>query len=98
VNYGSAYQSVKDFFDNSSKFRETSVELQKELVDLLPALRSLHVCFMKGNTDNRSGEETYGVETNTTWNEDLQYISDRWGCLFRVRWLIDLAESFEHQS
>jgi len=98
MNYEDAYQTVKEFFNNPKKFKETSAELQKDLVDLLPALRFLYVSFRNGNLDNRSGEETYGIKNNSTWNEDLEYISDRWGCAFRVRWMIDLAESFDPKS
>ncbi len=38
--------------------------------------------------DLRSGAETYGYDYGIMYN--LQYISDRWNCPFRVRWTLDL--------
>lgn len=42
--------------------------------------------------DDRSGEETYGYESEQSVLCDLAYISDRWICEFRLQWLIDLIE------
>jgi hypothetical protein len=40
--------------------------------------------------DLRSGAETYGYENDENTMYNLQYISDRWNCPFRVRWTLDL--------
>lgn len=40
--------------------------------------------------DLRSGAETYGYENEEGIMYNLQYISDRWNCPFRVRWTLDL--------
>ena len=41
----------------------------------------------KDEQDYRAGVETYGYEDNIYL--DLLYISDRWRCAFRLKWLID---------
>lgn len=40
--------------------------------------------------DYRSGKETYGYDDLESIQYSLSYISDRWKCAFRVRWLIEL--------
>ena len=39
--------------------------------------------------DYREGHETYGYQDI---QHDLRYISDRWNCAFRLKWLIDGIE------
>ena len=46
----------------------------------------------KETCDDRSGEETYGYESEQSVLYDLSYMSDRWLCEFRLQWLIDLIE------
>ena len=46
----------------------------------------------KATCDDRSGEETYGYESEESVLYDLGYISDRWICEFRLQWLIDLID------
>ena len=45
---------------------------------------------MDDDPDLRTGEETYGYED--VWDR-MEYISDRWNCSFRIRWLIDGIEN-----
>ena len=40
--------------------------------------------------DLRSGAETYGYKNDEHTMYNLQYISDRWNCTLRVRWILDL--------
>jgi len=40
--------------------------------------------------DLRSGAETYGYKNEEYIMYNLQYISDRWNCTLRVRWILDL--------
>jgi hypothetical protein len=40
--------------------------------------------------DYRPGVETYGYFDLEQIKLTLEYISDRWNCQFRVRWLLDL--------
>jgi hypothetical protein len=45
---------------------------------------------LKDEQDYRSGEDTYGYrDVKST----MEYISDRWGCAFRLRWLKDGIEN-----
>lgn len=66
---------------------------------LLWLKRHYALVLLPCDPDYRSGFETYGYvgerddETDAehiTWQ--LDYISDRWQCSFRVRWLINLLE------
>jgi len=67
--------------------------------DLLNDLRSIkgsikrlhnHSKSREGNTDPRSGKESYGYDNDESIRSNLLYISDRWYCQFRLRWLLDL--------
>jgi hypothetical protein len=40
--------------------------------------------------DTRTGQETYGYEDEDSIKSNLWYISDRWNCAFRIKWLLDL--------
>lgn len=42
--------------------------------------------FQINENDYRTGAETYGYENVES---QLSYISDRWNCAFRLRWLLD---------
>lgn len=46
----------------------------------------------KRDGDMRTGEETYGYGDPEKIRDDLLYISDRWRCAFRLRWLIDMPK------
>ena len=48
--------------------------------------------FKRSENDSRSGMETYGYSSNDSITNNVLYISDKWQCQFRVRWLIDLIE------
>lgn len=45
--------------------------------------------------DTRKGDETYGYKSLDSINGNLSYISDRFGCSFRMRWLIEVPERVE---
>lgn len=45
--------------------------------------------------DFRSGYESYGYSTTDKIRCDLEYVSDRWKCSFRLKWLIDGLENNE---
>jgi hypothetical protein len=66
------------------------------ITPLLPIFKK-ELCYIKflnklnkETCDDRSGEETYGYESERSVLCDLSYISDRWICEFRLQWLIDL--------
>ena len=42
--------------------------------------------------DPRTGTETYGFRSVESIKNNLYYISDRWSCEFRIRWLLDLID------
>ena len=42
--------------------------------------------------DPRTGMETYGYQSVDAIKDNLYYISDRWSCEFRIRWLLDLID------
>ena len=56
---------------------------------LLPELYELWYKYSDDEQDYRSGINTYGYEDI---EGTLYYISDRWKCAFRIKWLIDLIE------
>jgi hypothetical protein len=43
--------------------------------------------------DLRSGYETYGYHDEESIMNNMMYLSDRWNCPFRIRWLIDGIEN-----
>jgi len=42
--------------------------------------------------DVRNGYVTYGYDSDESILGNLQYISDRWNCQFRLKWVLDLLE------
>ena len=42
--------------------------------------------------DLRTGFETYGYRNLESIKGNLEYISDRWDCTFRIRWILDLID------
>ncbi len=67
-----------------------------ELILRLKTIKlALHIMYkkaMKDYPDNRVGSETYGYKDDESIKGDLSYISDRWNCAFRLRWLLDLID------
>jgi len=59
------------------------------LVKLLPELKTHWAKYAKEEGDFRTGEESYGY---TDIKATMNYISDRWTCAFRMKWIIDLVE------
>jgi len=48
--------------------------------------------------DDRSGIETYAYESLESIKDNLEYISDRFNCAFRLRWAIDLIDIEEYSE
>jgi len=40
----------------------------------------------------RDGKETYGIGTSEEIEENMSYISDRWRCSLKMRWILDVLE------
>jgi len=63
---------------------------------LLPFLQDLidmyENDFLILEGDCRSGEEVYGYESEESIIGNIDYISDRWKCAMRIRWMIDLID------
>ena len=70
----------------------TLKQIQTELSKIKPALEQLYDKALYVDNDYRTGEETYGYNSIEDIKERLDYISDRWHCSFRLRWLLDLLE------
>lgn len=48
--------------------------------------------WSKRDEDYRSGFETYGYNNAEEVKLHMAYISDRWYCAFRLKWIIDGIE------
>jgi len=57
------------------------------------ALRAFHFAY---DPDRRSGEETYGYTSLESIESSLEYICDRWGCAFRLTWLLGVPNAVAH--
>lgn len=58
----------------------------------VPLLREMDRVWRKWASeeeDYRTGEETYGYSNRDSVENNMGYISDRWRCAFRLKWLID---------
>lgn len=84
-----AKKIIGDLMDDYLKGRYSSNTMLILLDNEMESLKKLRVAAKRREQDNRSGAETYGFES---WEDDLEYISDRWNCQFRIQWLIDLIE------
>jgi hypothetical protein len=56
----------------------------------IQALRAFHLAY---DPDRRSGSETYGYSSLKSIESNLEYICDRWGCAFRLTWLLGVPEA-----
>ena len=62
-------------------------------------IRQYELIYSPVEKDYRSGFETYGYENEESILSNIDYISDRWGCAFRVRWIINLLDSdYKHKN
>ena len=68
----------------------------KSRVKVIPALEKLYTkqCLNEQPyTCYKSGFETYGYDNKQSIQHNMLYISDRFRCSFRLRWLIDGIKS-----
>lgn len=64
----------------------------KSILRFISLMREMERVWKKWSVrdgDSRSGEETYGYKDQERIKYDMFYISDRWNCAFRLKWLID---------
>lgn len=64
----------------------------EKLKVLVEPLENLWEAYAFDEEDFRSGKDTYGYETVSV-KDSMIYISDRWRCAFRLRWLLDGLEN-----
>ena len=74
------------------KFLENATlrEIQEKLASINDDILFMWEYFGQDDDDDRSGFETYGFENLESIKRNFKYISDRWKCRFRTKWLLDL--------
>lgn len=90
-----SYVQIRKIFDAyyfTPKKDRTFNELLEELQQNKKYLRYLYKLQCTAEKDYRTGEESYGYKDQDYIEERMSYISDRWYCAFRIRWIIDLLE------
>ena len=55
----------------------------------LPALELIYKERAEDFGDHRTGDETYGYSSQENIKNTMEYISDRWECAYRLKWIID---------
>jgi len=57
--------------------------------DLIDKMNLVWLERAEDENDWRSGEDTYGYGDSHSLLSNMIYISDRWRCAFRMRWILD---------
>lgn len=89
-----AYIKIHDSFENV--FSDERTDFNKIINDLRKNIKHLYVLYKEcllSEKDYRTGKETYGYKDIDDIESTLLYISDRYYCAFRIKWLIDLIEN-----
>lgn len=60
-----------------------------EFKPLLREMKRVWPKWAKESNDYREGEDTYMYKTFESIHNNFFYVSDRWQCAFRLKWLID---------
>ena len=60
---------------------------------LLEPMKRQWAKWAKEEGDYRGGYITYGYSDRESVENNMMYISDRWMCAFRLKWLIDGIEN-----
>ena len=60
---------------------------------LMREMERVWVKWSKEECDCRTGEETYGYSDIESVEDNMLYISDRYRCAFRLKWIIDGIKS-----
>ena len=91
-------QSLKTICDSLRKHMDVLKKLrdyhkfEEHLTDLW-ASRQLGTPLI--GRDVRAGKDSYGYKSIEKIEGDLDYISDRFGCTFRLQWLIELPDAVD---
>ena len=81
-----------EFIEKDGLKKNTMSEIIGRLKTVEPELIRLHDRAQREYPDDRPGEETYGYKDEASIKSNLEYISDRWNCAFRIRWILDLIK------
>ena len=90
-----AFVTIHKIFENHYFI----IKQERSFSDLLSALDKnkkyleyLYKLALANEKDYRSGEESYGYDGQEYIEERMSYVSDRWNCAFRIRWILNLLE------
>jgi len=65
----------------------------EEIKKLIKPMEKRWLLWAKEENDYREGEDTYGYSDSESVENHMLYISDRWRCAFRLKWIIDGVNS-----
>jgi len=89
----------EDFIEKGKLDNYTLNEIREKLNSIKFHLEALHNVYRNdsevnyyGYSDGRRGFETYGYESLEQVKDTLKYISDRYKCTYRLRWVLDLLD------
>jgi len=77
-------------YDGSNQY--TLQEKIEKLREIQGSLKIMYKYYKGIEQDFRPGIETYGYDSEESIESNLYYISDRWTCAFRIKWLLDLIK------
>jgi len=81
---------------NDIRRRDGEKQAYKALIYLLTEieddLQIWHDKCALEDEDSRTGEETYGYKSKSQILDQFEYLSDRVGARFRLRWVLDLLQ------
>ena len=80
------------FIENGDLQKMSLSDIIEKLKVIEPHLKKMYDIAIKNDQDFRSGKETYGYKSIERIKDDLTYISDKWNCSFRIRWILDLIK------
>ncbi len=81
-----------EFMEKDGLKKNTMREIIDRLKTIEPELVKLYNESCREYPDERPGEETYGYKDEESIRGNLEYISDRWNCAFRIKWILDLIK------
>lgn len=91
------YLILEKMFSNFYEIKDMTVDRAIEIITpFIGVLEAqldwlVHSDYFGG--DVRRGWQTYGFETDEKILGNLQYISDRFNCQFRLQWTLDLIKN-----
>lgn len=86
----------KHYFERERDIEFDFIKLMKDLYDIRKYLVICYKETLAYDKDFRTGEESYGyTKEECNIRERMSYISDRWNCSFRIRWILDLIDRYK---